>query len=82
MARKSKKPPREKANMKAKAHVKPPVGASVVEDEEFEEFREAEKLSVEHSSEFKERLRKKLWKLLKDIQGIWLLLLGGFTSYH
>ena len=68
--------------MKAKAHVKPPVGASGVEDEEFDEFREADKLSVEHSPEFKESLRKKLWKLLKDIQGLWLLVLGGIASYH
>ena len=81
MARKPDEAP-EKTKMKPEPHVKSPVGASRLEDEEFSEFCEADKLPVEASSEFKEKLRQKLWKLLKDLHGLWVLLLGGLTTYH
>ena len=81
MARTPDKAP-EKKKMKPEARAKSPVGASRLEDEEFSEFCEADKLPVEASSEFKEKLRQKLWKLLKDLHGLWVLLLGGLTTYH
>ncbi len=81
MARKSEEAP-EKKKMKPEARAKSPVGASRLEDEEFSEFREADKLPIEASTEFKEKLRQKLWKLLKDLHGLWLLILGGLTTYH
>ena len=81
MARKPEEAP-EKKKMKPEARVKSPVGASRLEDEEFGEFSEADKLPIEASSEFKEKLRQKLWKVLKDLHGLWLLILGGLTTYH
>jgi len=81
MARKPDKAP-EKKKMKPEARAKSPVGASRLEDEEFIEFCEADKLPIEASSEFKEKLRQKLWKLLKDLHGLWFLILGGLATYH
>jgi len=81
MARKPNKAS-EKKKMKPEARAKSPVGASRLENEEFSEFCEADKLPVEASAEFKEKLRQKLWKLLKDLHGLWVLLLGGLTTYH
>ncbi len=65
-----------------KGHGEPPAGASTLEDEEFAEFLEADKLPVDANPEFKEKLRQKLWKLLKDLQGAWLLLLGGVGRFY
>ena len=81
MARKPEKAP-EKKKMNPEARVKSPVGASRIEDEEFSEFCEADMLPIEASPDFKEKLRLKLWKLLKDLHGLWLLILGGLTTYH
>ena len=73
---------REKTAPRPKAQDKPPVGASAIQDEEFAEFCEADKLVVEADPEFKETLRKRLWKLLKELHGMWALLLGGFGTFR
>jgi hypothetical protein len=73
---------RQKVAPPPKRRSKRPEGASALEDEEFAEFLEADELPVNADPEFKEKLRRKLWKLLKDLQGVWLLLLGGVTRLH
>ena len=52
------------------------------EEEEFQEFREADTGPLEASPEFKEGLRKKLLKLMKNLYGLWMLYLGGVSPFN
>lgn len=52
------------------------------EEEEFQEFCEADTGPLEASPEFKEGLRKKLLKLMKNLYGLWMLTLGGVSPFN
>ena len=52
------------------------------EEEEFQEFCEADTGPLEASPEFKEGLRKKLLKLMKNLYGLWMLYLGGVSPFN
>lgn len=52
------------------------------EEEEFQEFSEADTGPLEASPEFKEGLRKKLLKLMKNLYGLWILTLGGISPFN
>ena len=52
------------------------------EEEEFQEFCEADTGPSEASPEFKEGLRKKLLKLMKNLYGLWMLYLGGVSPFN
>jgi hypothetical protein len=52
------------------------------EREEFREFCESDELPVTASPQFKERLRERLRKLVKNLYGIWFILLSGTMPYN
>lgn len=57
-------------------------GAADPEELEFKEFCEADSNEVEASPEFKEDLRKKLMQLVKNLYGVFILLVGALTHYN
>ena len=52
------------------------------DDEEFKEFSEPDTAPAEASPEFKEGLRKKLLKLMKNLYGLWVLYVGGGSLFN
>jgi len=52
------------------------------EEEEFQEFCEADTGPSEASPEFKEGLRQKLLKLMKNLYGLWMLYLGTVSIFN
>ena len=75
---------RRRARSKHDGRVTAGPQAEVPEPElnEFEEFRNADRLPLKASPEFKEGLREKLRKLLKSLYGALMLFLGGPVPYN
>ncbi len=55
---------------------------SVQEQAEFREFCEADEFPIEADPLFKENLREKLRKLVKNLYGLWFILLAGTLPYN
>jgi hypothetical protein len=55
---------------------------SAQEQAEFREFCEADEFPIEANPLFKEGLREKLRKLVKNLYGLWFILLSGTLPYN
>jgi hypothetical protein len=55
---------------------------SAQEQAEFREFCEADEFPIEADPLFKESLREKLRKLVKNLYGLWFLILAGTLPYN